>query len=158
MSQIDQTHFTGALKALLQETFYKVDGHFLDKGDSLFETLATVSAAEASVPVGGRCATLAAQVKHTAYYLEVVIDSIQTVDFPGADWGVIWDTISAVDEAEWNAIQAELHRQYERIITLIEGASAWPSEAHLAGAMAVVAHSAYHLGEIRQALCTIKSR
>ena len=157
MSQIDANHFTGALKALLQETFFKVDGHFLDKGDSLFETLVEVSAAEASLPVGGRCATLAAQVKHTAYYLEVVVESIQTVDFPGADWGLIWRTVSTVDEAEWHAIQVELQKQYERIITLIDGAPAWPSEAHLAGAMAVVAHSAYHLGEIRQALCTIKS-
>ena len=157
MSQIDPNHFTAALKALLHETFYKVDGHFLDRGDSLFETLAQVSAAEASLPVGGRCATLAAQVKHTAYYLEVVVDSIQSVDFPGADWGLIWQTVSAVDEAEWAAIQAEMHKQYERIIALIDGAPAWPTEAHLAGAIAVVAHSAYHLGEIRQALCTLKN-
>jgi hypothetical protein len=62
--------FAEALLTVLEETFEKVQGIFLDRGTSLFETLETITAEEASVPVGGRCATLAAQVKHTAFYLE----------------------------------------------------------------------------------------
>jgi len=61
--QIQIEHFTQALLFLLEETFDTVHGIYLDKGTSLFETLATISAKEASIPVGGRCATLAAQVK-----------------------------------------------------------------------------------------------
>jgi hypothetical protein len=68
-SQIQADHFTKALHALLDETFDNVHGFFLDKGTSMFETLATISAEEASIPVGGKCATLAAQVKHVAFYL-----------------------------------------------------------------------------------------
>ena len=64
-AQIQVEHVTGALYTLLDETFDHVHGYFLDGGTSLFETLATISAEEASVPVGGKCATLAAQVKHT---------------------------------------------------------------------------------------------
>ena len=71
-TQIQAEHFTDALYTLLDETFDNVQGYYLDKGTSLFETLATISAEEASVPVGGKCATLAAQVKHVAFYLDVL--------------------------------------------------------------------------------------
>jgi adenylosuccinate lyase len=91
----------------LDECFDTVSGIFLDDGDSLFDTLATISAAEASIPVGDKCATLAAQVAHTARQL-----------------------IADTDE--------------------------WPSERHIGGAFGTIAHTAYHLGEIRQALCTLK--
>jgi len=71
-SPIQSEHFKQALYAILDETFDDVKGIYLDKGTSMFETLATVSAEEASIPVGGKCATLAAQVKHTAFYLDVL--------------------------------------------------------------------------------------
>jgi hypothetical protein len=47
-TQIQMDHFIGTLDALLDETFDNVHGYFLDKGTSMFETLATVSAEEAS--------------------------------------------------------------------------------------------------------------
>ena len=59
---------------------------------------------------------------------------------------------------EWQAIQDELRINYERIQTLIKSAPAWPTESEIAGAIAVVAHSAYHLGEIRQALCILRTK
>ena len=52
---IQTDHFTAALFAMLDETFDNVQGFFLDKGTSMFETLATISAEEASMPVGGQC-------------------------------------------------------------------------------------------------------
>ena len=75
---IQVEYFTGALYMLLDETFDNVQGYFLDKGTSLFETLATISAEEASIPVGGKCATLAAQVKHVAFYLDVLERNVRT--------------------------------------------------------------------------------
>ncbi|MFO7537808.1 MAG: hypothetical protein R6X32_07075, partial [Chloroflexota bacterium] len=86
---IQPEHFTQALYALLDETFDNVQGYYLDKGTSLFETLATISAAEASIPVGGQCATLAAQVKHIAFYLDVVDNSVRDPNYPRADWDEI---------------------------------------------------------------------
>ncbi len=53
INSIQADHFTGALYTLLDETFDNVHGIFLDKGTSMFETLATISAAGASIP-GGR--------------------------------------------------------------------------------------------------------
>ena len=77
-TQIQTEHFTGAIFTLLDETFDNVQGIYLDKGTSLFETLATISAEEASIPVGSKCATLTAQVKHVAFYLDVLERYVRT--------------------------------------------------------------------------------
>ncbi|MFN8595809.1 MAG: hypothetical protein U0559_06465 [Anaerolineae bacterium] len=153
---IQVEHFNSAVLALLDETFDNVQGYFLDKGTSLFETLSTISAEEASIPVGGRCATLAAQVKHVTFYLDVTIKAVRTLQYEREDWGKIWRETSAVTANEWTAIKDQLRASYDRLKQLIAETPEWPSEQHLGGAMAVVIHTAYHLGEIRQALCTLK--
>ena len=155
MDPIDPLHFTAALKTLLDETFNNVRGLYLDRGTSLFETLAGIDAATASIPVGGKCATLAAQVKHVAFFFDFTIASVKDPDMPPVDWSEIWRTIGAVSEAEWESIKTELRESYNRILAFVDATPAWPNEAYLAGGMAVVVHSAYHLGEIRQALCTL---
>lgn len=148
--------FTQALYLCLDETFDNVHGFFLDKGTSLFETLATISAAEASLPVGGKCATLAAQVKHIAFYLDVLEQSVRSGQYERQDWGKIWREVSAVTPEEWEACKAELRASYARIRQLVADQAEWPSEREIGGAIAMIAHTAYHLGEIRQALCTLK--
>ncbi|MCZ7545424.1 MAG: DinB family protein [Anaerolineae bacterium] len=155
-AQIQTDHFTQALYAVLGETFDNVHGFFLNKGTSLFETLATISAEEASIPVGGQCATLAAQVKHVAFYLDVVERSVRTGEDERVDWGEIWRTTREVTPDEWEALKGALRESYDRIKALIRDTPAWPSEHEIGEAIAVVAHTAYHLGEIRQALCTLK--
>ena len=157
MATIEAEHFSKALLAILDEAFDNVQGFFLDKGTSLFETLATISAAEASIPVGGKCATLAAQVKHVAFYLDVVDRNVREHNYARVDWGEIWRTVSAVSPEEWSIIQAELRESYNRIISLIKQTTEWPSEMEIGGAMGVAVHTAYHLGEIRQALCTLQA-
>ena len=69
---IKQEDFLSNLFSLLDETFDNTHGHYLDKDTSLFRTLETVSAQEASIPVGGKCASLAAQVAHVTFYMEVL--------------------------------------------------------------------------------------
>ena len=155
MSDIRNEDFVNGLLNVLGETFDEVNGFYLDRGDSLFTTLATVSAAEASIPVGGKCATLAAQVKHTAFYLHVMNQSVRNPNFPRPDWGEIWRTVSVVTADEWQAIQAELRLRYDEIIQLVKDTPTW-GEAEIGGAIGMVAHCAYHLGEMRQALCTLK--
>ncbi len=153
---IQAEHFTGAVFALLDEAFGNVHGFFLDKGTAMFETLATISAEEASVPVGGRCATLAAQVKHVAFYLDVLENAVRTQQFERQDWGKIWRETSAVTPEEWESLQSSLRESYDRIKALIHDTPAWSSEQQIGGIIAVIAHTAYHLGEIRQALCALK--
>ncbi len=156
MTTIKSEHFTNALITLLDETFDNVKGIYLDKNTSLFETLADITAEEASIPVGGKCATLAAQVKHVAFYLDVVDKSVRDPNYPRVDWGEIWRTVNVVTPEEWQTIQDELRTNYNRILQLIDDTPEWSSERQIGGAIGVVVHTAYHLGEIRQALCTLK--
>ena len=87
MTPIQSEHFTQALKILLRETFDESGGMYLDRGTSLFQTLAGIDAATASIPVGGKCATLAAQVKHIAFFFE---DSIASVTVPDLAQHRVW--------------------------------------------------------------------
>jgi hypothetical protein len=156
-TQIQADHFAGALYALLDETFDNVHGFYLDKGTSMFETLATISAGEASIPVGGRCATLAAQVKHVAFYLDVLEKVVRTQQFERQDWGKIWRETNVVTPAEWDALQSDLRVSYDRIKMLIGDTAEWANEQQIGGAIATIVHTAYHLGEIRQALCCLRA-
>ena len=157
MNSIQSEYFTKALLVLLDETFDNVHGYYLDKNTSLFETLANITAEEASIPVGGKGATLAAQVKHVAFYLDVVEKSANNPNYPKVDWGVIWRTVSKVTPDEWLGIRDELRANYNRILNLIKAAPVWPSGDDFDSAIAVVAHTSYHLGEIRQALCVLRT-
>ena len=156
MSSIPSEHFTHALLELLDETFEAVHGYYLDKHTSLFETLAGIPAVRASIPVGGKCASLAAQVRHVSFYLDVFEKSVRDPHAPQADWGEIWRTVERVTPDEWQSIQSELRTNYNRIVALVRSSSVWPGESELGEAMAILAHTAYHLGEIRQALCTLQ--
>lgn len=157
-TQIKADHFANALYIILDETFDNVQGLFLDKGTSMFETLATISAEEASIPVGGNCATLAAQVKHVAFYYDVLEKAVRSGTNEPVDWGEIWRTTEEVTPTEWEAIKNGLRESYTRIKDLIRDMPAWSSEYEIGGAIAMIAHAAYHLGEIRQAMCTLKDK
>lgn len=154
--QIDVTRFTSELFDLLDETFEKHHGIFLDKGTSLFTTLAGIKATEASQPVGGKCASIAAQVAHVTFYLEVLERYIQTGETGNVDWGEIWRTVKEVTPEEWMALNRRLQQTYERVLSMLQSNTGWEDERSIGGAMAIVVHTAYHLGEIRQALCTVK--
>ena len=155
-TSIQTEHFTKAIYLLLEETFDNVYGIYLDKGASLFETLADISAEEASIPMGGRCATLAAQVTHVAFYLDVLDKSARDSSYPEVDWDEIWRETGVVTAEEWPDLQTELRQSYHRLKLLISETAEWPSERHIGGAIGAIAHTAYHLGEIRQALCVLK--
>lgn len=146
--------YTNNLFALLDEVFENHHGIFLDKNTSLFPTLETVSAEEASIPVGGKCASLAAQVAHVTFYLEVLERYVHGDSSP-ADWGYIWRTVEKVTPEEWDEYKRQLKDAYQRIKLMFEQNPVW-NEDSIGGSMAIVVHTAYHLGEIRQALCTLK--
>jgi hypothetical protein len=92
-----------------------------------------------------------------AFYLDVLEQAVRTQTYERQDWGQIWRETSAVSAAEWAELATQLRASYDRIKQLIADTPEWPSERHVGGAMAAVAHTAYHLGEIRQALCTLQA-
>jgi hypothetical protein len=146
----------GDLLVVLQEAFESVQGLFLDKGTSLLETLAEISAAEASIAVGGRCATIAAQVAHVCFYLDVLDRYLSTGQMEQADWGEVWRTVSTVTPAEWDALRERLRQGYLRARQGLIDYDRWETQYSVAGSVGLIAHTAYHLGEIRQATCTVK--
>jgi hypothetical protein len=155
-NKIDQELITQNLFDVLDEAFVTHHGVFLDRGTSLFETLETITAAEASIPVGGKCATLAAQVAHVIFYLEVVEDHILNKERDNVDWGEIWRRVDKVSTEEWTAYQDQLKATYQRILSLLKNFENWNDDRPIGGALAIAIHTAYHLGEIRQAMCVVK--
>jgi hypothetical protein len=147
--------FTESLHGLLEETFEKVRGRYLDRGTSLYETLATISAEEASRPVSASCAPIAAQVEHLRCYLEMCARYGRGEQPGKIDWDATWQLRSVTPE-EWEALQGRLRDTYRGLLAVLRTPATWESEFAIGGAMNALVHSAYHLGEIRQALCTIK--
>ena len=88
--------------------------------------------------------------------MDVIEKSVRDPNYPRVNWEEIWRTVSRVTPNEWEIIKAELRGNYDRIKKLISDTPEWPSEQHIGGTIAVIAHTAYHLGAIRQALCTLK--
>jgi hypothetical protein len=152
---INPKDFTNCLFQYMGETFEQPIGIYLDKGTSLFETLETISAEEASIPVGGKCASLAAQVAHVIFYIESFERFAVYNDNSPRDWGLIWSTVEKVTAEEWDGYKSKLKEAYQRMDKLFHENELW-DEDRIIGALSIVVHTAYHLGEIRQALCTLK--
>ncbi len=153
---IKPENFLNNLFSLYEETFENHHGIYLDKNTSLLTTLETVSAEEASVPVGGKCASLAAQVTHVIFYLELLEKYFLKQEVGKVDWGEIWRTVEKISPEDWEALKAKLRQVYERLDKLFHATENWNDEDVVGASLAIVVHTAYHLGEIRQALCTLK--
>ena len=152
-----QQQLTRSLFSLLRETFEEVQGLYLDKGTSLFETLAGVSAEEASRPIADNCATIAAQVEHLRFYLEVVCDVIVTRKIEEVDWKEIWQTVRQVTPEEWEVQKGLLRETYDRTMTTLNNINRWNGKYEIGCALSILSHTSYHLGGIRQALGAIRS-
>lgn len=147
--------FRGALRMVLTEMFEDVHGIFLDRNTSFFETLESVSAEEASRPVADGCASIAAQVEHTRFYLEMVVLFARGEVVQSIDWQATWQ-LTTVTPGEWETLKGRLRDQYQQIRSLVDDDSVWMQETAVQGALGMVAHTAYHLGEIRRSLCTVQ--
>ena len=153
---IPQKSFSDELFLILEETFETHNGIYLDKNTSLFDTLEQISAQEASIPVGNGCATIAAQVEHVIFYLEVLQGGIVGQEIGDLDWDDIWNRVSSVNEDEWDEIKTRLGTTYQQLQELLRNIEDWDQNDAIGDSIAIVVHTAYHLGEIRQALCFIK--
>lgn len=149
--------FKKALFECLGETFESTRGIFLDRGTSLFETLEGVSAEEASLASGTNCATLAAQVEHARFYLDVLDDVMKKEKVEKVNWREIWETVRAVTPEQWDEEKQRLRQSHQRLMDTLKNYDKWESEYGISGALAVLTHTAYHLGGIRQTLCAIRS-
>ncbi len=146
--------FRTALLTSLEEAFDQVHGYFLDKGDSLFETLAGISAEEASRSLGPRSGNIAAKVNHIRFYLDAAIEANRTGEYKPLDWESSW-RIGEVTEEEWRELIDRLRASYGEIRSFVDTFESW-NDRYIGGAFGIIAHTSYHLGEIRQALQVVK--
>lgn len=156
-AQIPVERFKSVLLKCLDETFSTYREIYLDKGTTLFETLDGVSAEEASKAISPKSATIAAQVEHIRFYLDVLNDYMRTGEEKKNNWREIWETVHEVTPEEWEEIQRRLKQSYERALATINSFEKWDGKYDIAGGLSLLAHTAYHLGGIRQALGAIRA-
>jgi uncharacterized damage-inducible protein DinB len=154
VEQISKDHFFQAFMSVLVETFESGRAGYLDQGTSILETLATITAEEASRPVSPNCATIAAHVAHITVAMDFSVHLFRGETLQ-VDWGEVWQTVREVNDEEWKASQQHLRESYVAFRELSQS-TPWQNVNEIMAAMEVLAHSAYHLGEIRHALCTVK--
>jgi uncharacterized damage-inducible protein DinB len=147
--------FSREILDLLDEAFEQHHGIFLDKGTSLFQTLDDVSAEQASRTASPKSASIAAHVKHVTFYLNVLHAYMQNMKLGKVDWKEIWRSTKAVSPEQWDVLKKELRESYHHVLDTLEDMDDW-NETAIAGSLAILAHTAYHLGAIRQALCVVK--
>src|SRR6266508_2038150 len=153
--QIPLERLKEPLLECLNETFSSVHGIYLDKGTTLFETLETITADEASQRISPNSATIAAQVEHVRFYLDVLNRYIQTKQDSQNNWREIWDTVEAVTPEQWDDMKNRLRASHSQVMTTINSFESWDGKYDIAGALSILTHTAYHLGGIRQALGAI---
>jgi hypothetical protein len=145
--------FIKELLGLLDETFEHTHGFYLDRDCSLLETVDGISASEASRPVSAGKASIAGHVEHICYYLRVLESEIRGKDFGELDWHESWE-VKEVTDPEWESQKKRLRQIYQSVVMAIKGVERWGDEVDIGAPLAILAHTAYHLGAIRQ----LKSR
>src|SRR5436190_2602930 len=115
-NQIALESFRTPLLKCLDETFSNVHGIYLDKNTTLFQTLDSISATEASERISSNSATIAAQVEHVRFYLDVLDEYMRTNESKKVNWREIWDTIGTVTEEQWNDAKTRLRNSHSKVI------------------------------------------
>jgi len=141
--------FIESVAYLLRETFEgSPEGQpsaYLDRGIGIFNTLDGISAGDASTEVASM--TIAAQTEHAKFYLDRLCEFIN-----GRTERVNWEDswlIETVTDGEWDALRASVRTSYENTLRCLADVDDWTKE-RVGMAMGLVAHTAYHLGAIRQ--------
>lgn len=153
MTPVVQTQFSEDLLQILKETFAGPaptgPSAFIEKGTGLFQTLEGTSAEVASKQVRADGSTIAAHSEHVRFYVAVHY-KLMLGSRDAIDWNESW-RIKTVNDAEWDDLRQELRTAYRAVVEHLRGVNKW-SEDEFGLTMAIVAHTAYHLGAIRQLL------
>jgi hypothetical protein len=153
---IAEEDYTSSLFTLLKETFEgppQTASAYLDAGAGLFQTIDNLTAEEASRVVAHGAPTIAAHCEHARFYVSVLHRYMQE-PLEKIDWQQSW-LVQTVSESEWEALRKELRQSYETVIQTLKAVETWGDE-QVGGGMAIITHTAYHLGAIRQLMRLIK--
>jgi hypothetical protein len=146
---IAREDFLKDVLVILRETFEgSPEGEpsaYLDRGIGFISTLEKLSAEQASKETGGT--TIAAQTEHAKFYLDR-LSEFMTGRTENVNWEQSW-LIETVNETEWDALREAVKKSYENVLRTIAGIETWDG-SNVGDPIAIIAHTAYHLGAIRQ--------
>jgi hypothetical protein len=153
--------FQRALSNMLTEIFAGPPGqeaYVLNPGDpGLLRQLDSVDARTASQRPAPARSSIAAHVDHLQFGLAILNRwaAGEANPWAGADFNASWQR-TAVTEAQWRTLRNALRRDAESWRERVAARASWDDVA-AAAALSTAAHTAYHLGAIRQILAELQS-
>ena len=146
---INKDDFLKDVLYILRETFEgspKGDGSaYLDHGIGVLTTLEKLSAGQVSADMGGT--TIVAHTEHAKFYLDRICEFMKGRT-EKVNWEQSW-LIETVNETEWKALRDAVRGSYENVLRTFAEIETWDQDK-IGESIAIIAHSAYHLGAIRQ--------
>jgi hypothetical protein len=154
MTETPRAATATALIRLLREAFEGSPGpwtYFTETGPGagVMGTIAALSAADVSQASGAGRTTIAGHLQHLSESLSLTARELRG-ETVSRDRSRSW-TVSSVDEAAWRALRERLRSVCADTVDAVERHGDWDEDA-LAAAIGAIAHTAYHLGSIRQRL------
>jgi hypothetical protein len=156
MNSIKFEDFANNIIILLEETFSNPQGYYLDRSsDGLMGTLENITAAQASSSFKPGMTTVAGHVFHTDFYLSnVVVQSLCGQEVGKLDWRQSW-VLKTVTELEWEELKRNLRETCQTVLELVKARETWDDQP-ITDAMVGLAHTAYHVGAIRQMMLMLE--
>jgi hypothetical protein len=152
--------FQRALGKLLTEIFDGPPGreaYLLNPGDpGLLRQLDSIDAGAASArPMPGKT-TVASHVDHVLYGFTLMNRwaAGEPNPFANADWEASWKRTTVTDD-QWRSLRDSLRREADKWRKHVADRATW-DDMSAAGALSSAAHTAYHLGAIRQLLAAME--
>ncbi len=146
---ISKEDFLKDVLVILRETFEgSPEGQgsaYLDRGIGVLPTIDGLSAEQVSRETNG--ITIAAHTEHAKFYLDRIAE-FMTGRTEKVNWEQSW-LIETVNDEEWNALRDAVRKSYDNVLRTFAEIETW-NQDNIGDAVAIVAHTAYHLGAIRQ--------
>jgi hypothetical protein len=153
MGSIAQEDYTNNFFTLFKETFEgpppQTASCYLDQNAGLFQTLEQVRAELASRSFKPGAPTIAAHCEHVRFYIQT-LHELMHGPTDKIDWKQSW-VLQTVGPEEWERLKKELRRAYTNVTEELQSVESW-GDAPVGHGMAILVHTAYHLGSIRQLL------
>jgi hypothetical protein len=153
--------FQRALSNLLAVIFYGPPGneaYVLNPGDpGLLRQLDSIDATTASErPMPGK-STIAAHTDHLHYGLSILNRWATGEENPwaGSDFNASWQR-TTITESEWRTLRDALREEADRWSSSVAERTKW-DDTSASAALSTAAHTAYHLGAIRQIILGLQS-
>ena len=154
MTGISPAVAVGLVVRMLREGFEGAPGpwtYYTDTsvGTGVLSTIDALTATQASQTGGPGHTTIAGHVHHLEASVTLTTRALRG-EAASRDRSHSW-TVSAVDDAAWAELRTSLRRAYKDLVMAVGMRSMWDEDT-IGSAFGAIAHTAYHLGAIRQRL------